>query len=155
MQPDLCHVLVSQHERNIMLFILSVVIAVVAFVAWRGAARKVKEGNLSLRSLATLAVLACALFSLVAVSQFLTQIPAGHVGVVDFFGIVSERTLPPGINVINPLARVHEFSVQTREHKEAMEVLSREGLTIGLEISVLVPAESGFRSTRVSNHRGG
>jgi prohibitin 1 len=120
-----------------MLFILSVLIAVVAFISWRAAARKVKQNLLSFRSLATISVLVFAFFVLVALSQFFTQIPAGHVGVVDFFGIVSDRTLPPGINAINPLANVHEFSVQTREHKETMEVLSREGLTIGLEISVL------------------
>ena len=120
-----------------MLFILSIVIAVVAFISWRAAAKKVKEGNPTFRSLATITVLVCVFFTVVALSQFLTQIPAGHVGVVDFFGIVSDRTLPPGINAVNPLARIHEFSVQTREHKETMEVLSREGLTIGLEISVL------------------
>jgi regulator of protease activity HflC (stomatin/prohibitin superfamily) len=120
-----------------MLFILSVVIALVALFAWRAAARKVKQNNPSFSSLVTVSVIAFMFFSVVAFVQFFTQIPAGHVGVVDFFGIVSEKTLPPGINVINPLARVHEFSVQTREHKEAMEVLSREGLTIGLEISVL------------------
>ena len=120
-----------------MLFLLSIVIAVVAFIAWRAAARKVKENNASFRALATLAMIAFLFFTVVGLMQFFTQIPAGHVGVVDFFGIVSDKTLPPGINVINPLARVHEFSVQTREHKEAMEVLSREGLSIGLEISVL------------------
>ena len=120
-----------------MLFILSILIAVVAFIAWRGATRKVKQNMLSFRSLATVSLIAFGFFVLVALSQFFTQIPAGHVGVVDFFGIVSEKTLPPGINAINPLATVHEFSVQTREHKESMEVLSREGLTIGLEISVL------------------
>ncbi|CAG0931636.1 hypothetical protein PLCT1_01850 [Planctomycetaceae bacterium] len=120
-----------------MLFILSVIIAVIAFIGWRAAARKVKQGNSSFRSLATVSVFVFAFFSIVTLSQFFTQIPAGHVGVVDFFGIVSDRTLPPGINTVNPLARVHEFSVQTREHKESMEVLSREGLTIGLEISVL------------------
>lgn len=120
-----------------MLFILSVIIAVIAFVVWRAAARKVKQNNLTYRSLATISVIVFAFFAVVTLSQFFTQIPAGHVGVVDFFGIVSERTLPPGINPVNPLARVHEFSVQTREHKESMEVLSREGLTIGLEISVL------------------
>lgn len=120
-----------------MLFILSVIIAVIAFVAWRAAAHKVKQNNPSFRSLATVSVIVFAFFTVVTLSQFFTQIPAGHVGVVDFFGIVSDRTLPPGINTVNPLARVHEFSVQTREHKETMEVLSREGLTIGLEISVL------------------
>jgi prohibitin 1 len=120
-----------------MLFILSVIIAIVAFIAWRAAARKVKENNLSFRALATLALIAFVLFVLVSLSQFFTQIPAGHVGVVDLFGIVSDKTLPPGINTVNPLSMVHEFSTQTKEHKESMEVLSREGLTIGLEISVL------------------
>ncbi len=120
-----------------MLFIFSIIIAVVALVAWRSAARKGKENNPSFRSLASVASLAFVVFILVALSQFFTQVPAGHVGVVDVFGIVSDRSLPPGINAVNPLARVHKFSVQTREHKEVMQVLSREGLTIGLEISVL------------------
>jgi regulator of protease activity HflC (stomatin/prohibitin superfamily) len=120
-----------------MLFILSVIIAIVAFIAWRAAARKVKENNLSFRALATLALIAFLLFAVVSLSQFFTQIPAGHVGVVDLFGIVSDKTLPPGINMVNPLSMVHEFSTQTKEHKESMEVLSREGLTIGLEISAL------------------
>jgi regulator of protease activity HflC (stomatin/prohibitin superfamily) len=57
--------------------------------------------------------------------------------VVDFFGTVSETPLKAGINSVNPFARVIKFSVQTTEHKEVMQVLSREGLTIGLEISAL------------------
>lgn len=74
---------------------------------------------------------------LLAVAQCFTIVPAGHVGVVDFFGIVSDRTLPAGINPVNPMAKIHKYSIQTKEHKEAMQVLSREGLTIGLEISAL------------------
>lgn len=35
------------------------------------------------------------------------------------------------------MAKVIKFSWQTQEHKENMQVLSREGLTIGLEISAL------------------
>jgi len=69
--------------------------------------------------------------------QCFTVVPAGHVGVVDFFGTVQDRPLPAGINLVNPLARVHKFSIQTKELKEMMQVLSREGLTIGLEISAL------------------
>jgi regulator of protease activity HflC (stomatin/prohibitin superfamily) len=38
---------------------------------------------------------------------------------------------------MNPLARAVKYSIQTKEHKETMQVLSQEGLTIGLEISVL------------------
>jgi regulator of protease activity HflC (stomatin/prohibitin superfamily) len=35
------------------------------------------------------------------------------------------------------LADVIKFSIQTKEHKETMQVLSREGLSIGLEISAI------------------
>jgi regulator of protease activity HflC (stomatin/prohibitin superfamily) len=45
--------------------------------------------------------------------------------------------LPAGIQPVNPMADVVKFSIQTKEHKETMQVLSREGLTINLEISVL------------------
>ncbi|MBI5021302.1 MAG: prohibitin family protein [Ignavibacteriales bacterium] len=74
---------------------------------------------------------------ILALSQFFSIIPAGYVGVVDFFGIVSDRTLGAGINTVNPMAKIQKYSIQTKEHKEAMQVLSREGLTIGLEISAL------------------
>lgn len=35
-----------------------------------------------------------------------TQVPAGHVGVIDLFGSVSDRVLDPGLHIVNPLARV-------------------------------------------------
>jgi len=65
-------------------------------------------------------------------------VPAGHVGVVDFFGRVSSRPLNPGINLVNPLAKVVMMSVRTVEDKEVMAVPSKEGLTIKLDISVLL-----------------
>lgn len=76
-------------------------------------------------------------FGILALGQCFTVIPAGHVGVVDFFGVVSENTLKSGINLVNPFARVIKFSVKTQEIKEDMDVPSKEGLTVGLEISVL------------------
>ncbi len=120
-----------------MIFILAIIIALVAFFVWQSAARKVRQNNTSYRPIATASLLAVIAFGIIALTQFFTQIPAGYVGVVDFFGIVSDNTLPAGINTVNPLARVIKYSIQTKEHKEAMQVLSREGLTIGLEISVL------------------
>jgi regulator of protease activity HflC (stomatin/prohibitin superfamily) len=51
--------------------------------------------------------------------------------------VVGEQTLRAGINPVNPLANVIKYSIQTQEHKETMQVLSREGLTIGLEVSAL------------------
>jgi regulator of protease activity HflC (stomatin/prohibitin superfamily) len=120
-----------------MLFILSVIIAVVALFVWKSAARKLAEKNLAYKGLSSVAGAVAGFFALLALIQCFTVVPAGNVGVVDFFGTVSEKGLPPGINFVNPLARVVKFSTQTQEHKEVMQVLSREGLTIGLEISAL------------------
>ncbi|MBX2992823.1 MAG: prohibitin family protein [Bacteroidetes bacterium] len=121
-----------------MLFILTLLIAIGAFLSWRSARQKVVQENnpLYARS-AGLAAAVGAFFTLATIAQAFTVIPAGHVGVVNFFGIVSPRTLPAGINLVNPLANVIKFSIQTKELKENMEVLSKEGLTIRLEISAL------------------
>ena len=70
-------------------------------------------------------------------AQAVRVVPAGHVGVIDFFGKVSSRTLSSGINLVNPLARVISLSIQTQEDKETMSVPSKEGLNVSLEISIL------------------
>jgi prohibitin 1 len=64
-------------------------------------------------------------------------VPAGHVGVKDFFGSVSSDALGPGIHVVFPLTRVERMSVQTQEIKEVAEVPSKEGLILNLETSLL------------------
>jgi regulator of protease activity HflC (stomatin/prohibitin superfamily) len=120
-----------------MIFILSVLVTIAALFVWRSAAKKVRQNNIAFRPVAIVSLLATVVCGILALTQCFTQVPAGHVGVVDFFGIVSGKTIPAGINLVNPLARVIKFSIQTKEHKETMQVLSREGLTIGLEISVL------------------
>jgi regulator of protease activity HflC (stomatin/prohibitin superfamily) len=64
-------------------------------------------------------------------------VPAGHVGVKDFFGSVSPDVLQPGVNLVVPFTRVHRMSIQTQEVKETAEVPSKEGLTMELEGSLL------------------
>ena len=64
-------------------------------------------------------------------------VPAGHVGVKDFFGQVSSETLPPGIRLVVPLTSVVKMSIQTQEIKEVAEVPSQEGLILSLETSLL------------------
>jgi prohibitin 1 len=121
-----------------MLFILCILIAVAAALAWSSARRHVvQQRNITYRGMMVVSGSVALVALLLALSQCFVVVPAGHVGVVDFFGIVSDRALPSGINVVNPMARIHKYSIQTKEHKETMQVLSREGLTIGLEISVL------------------
>ncbi len=119
-----------------MLFIFSLFVAGLAALAWQ-AARKRAQFNLMYRSSANLALAVMVLFIAVAISQFFTVVPAGHVGVVDFFGVVSDNTLKAGINAVNPMARVVKFSVKTQEIKETLDVPSREGLTVQLEVSAL------------------
>jgi len=71
------------------------------------------------------------------VTSTITIVKAGHVGVVDLFGRVSTYTLKSGLQIVNPLARVIQMSVQTLEIKERMEVPSKEGMTMVIEVSVL------------------
>ena len=120
-----------------MIFIVSLLMTVVAVVVWRIARKKARQNIIAFRSVANASALAAVVFGLLALVQCFTQIPAGHVGVVDFFGVVSDQTLRAGINPVNPMANVITYSIQTTEHKETMQVLSREGLTIGLEVSAL------------------
>jgi regulator of protease activity HflC (stomatin/prohibitin superfamily) len=111
-----------------MMFILSLIVLVVAvFTLKKG---KDQKWGKSIPLIITFSVL-------IAFSQFFTVVPAGHVGVVDFFGSVSDSSLKPGINFVNPLARVIKMSIQTQEIMETAQVPSKEGLNIVLDVSVL------------------
>ncbi|MFI5252748.1 MAG: prohibitin family protein [Bacteroidota bacterium] len=121
-----------------MLFIISIIIAVIAFIIWVNIRRESTESrSIGLRMSMNLSVFIGVLFTLIALSQSVTTIPPGHVGVVNFFGTVSDYTLKAGINMVNPLAEVIKMSIQTQEIKEVMDVPSKEGLSVQLEVSIL------------------
>jgi prohibitin 1 len=84
-----------------------------------------------------LAVIAVAALVLFVLANPIKVIPAGHVGVKDFFGIVSKNPLPPGVHLVFPMTRVVRMSTQTQQVKETAEVPSQEGLTMDLEASLL------------------
>jgi prohibitin 1 len=88
------------------------------------------------RGIVRLVVVAIVLILLLAGNP-ITVIPAGHVGVKDFFGSVSPNVLPPGVRFVFPFTRVVKMSIQTQEVKETAEVPSKEGLTMELEGSLL------------------
>jgi prohibitin 1 len=71
------------------------------------------------------------------ITSSVTIVKAGHVGVVDIFGRVKPETLKAGIQLVNPLARVIQMSIQTQEIKETMDVPSKEGMSMSIEVSVL------------------
>ena len=83
------------------------------------------------------AIIAAVLFVLLIIGGPIKVVPAGHVGVKDWFGRVSANVLPPGVNIVLPFTRVIKMSIQTQEVKETAEVPSKEGLVMDLEGSLL------------------
>lgn len=114
-----------------MLFILALLLAVVLFFAFRNLKKvgRILESRIS--------IIAATVFMILALIQGFTVVPAGTVGVIDFLGSVSDHTLKPGVNVVNPMARVIKYSFKTQEVQENMTVPSKEGLSVQLEISLL------------------
>jgi prohibitin 1 len=82
-----------------------------------------------------------ALLGLIVLSKSVVQVPAGYVGVQSLFGRVYDGALQPGLHVINPLAAVVKMDTRTQSIKEEAQVPSREGLTIGTDVSILFRLE--------------
>jgi regulator of protease activity HflC (stomatin/prohibitin superfamily) len=114
-----------------MLFLISFAAAIVALLVYINAKKKFNKAE------STFSLVGFLIASLIALMQCFTMIPAGGVGVIDFFGYVSDKTLKPGVNLVNPMANVVKFSIKTQEIKETMNVPSKEGLSVQLEISLL------------------
>ncbi|MCH7722146.1 MAG: prohibitin family protein [Bacteroidetes bacterium] len=119
-----------------MLFVIALIAIVVAFFVYKNAKkrRSKQEANFALIGIAVAAV--------ITISQFWTIIPAGHTGVIDFLGNVSDETLKPGVSLVNPMAKIEKMSIKTQELKEMMSVPSKEGLSVNLEISLLFKLNS-------------
>ena len=122
-----------------MLFLVALLVAVVAVVAVRKLAVEADDPLRAHAARSARAVLALVIVGAVVVAfvQLVRIVPAGHVGVVDLFGVVRPDSLKAGLHLVNPLARVLPMSVKTQEIKELMEVPSKEGLTMQLEVSAL------------------
>ncbi len=78
------------------------------------------------------------------------QIEAGYVGVQVLFGKVQQNVLYEGLNFVNPFVEVKQMSIQTqnytmsghtdessREQDDAIRVLSRDGLEVTIDLTVL------------------
>jgi len=77
------------------------------------------------------------LLAIMVLKRTIVVIPAGHVGVVSFFGKVSDTPLEAGLRLMNPLAHVIKMSIRTEELTETASVPSKEGLTIDLDATLL------------------
>lgn len=114
-----------------MAVVIAVAMVILGVIMLVGKPNKQIQNQKSMGILLILASLGVILYKSIVV------VPAGHVGVVDFFGIVSKTSLKPGINLVNPFAKVEKMSVKTQEIKEVATVPTKEGLSISLEVSVL------------------
>jgi prohibitin 1 len=119
-----------------MLFIIALVAAVVAFFVYKNAKKRMNKSE------ASFALMGVVVALVIAITQCWTIIPAGHTGVIDFLGNVSDNTLKPGVNLVNPMAKIEKMSIKTQELKEMMSVPSKEGLSVDLEISLLFKLNS-------------
>ena len=85
-----------------------------------------------------------------ALTSSIRQIDAGQVGVISLFGNVSDRSLNSGLNLVNPLADVSEFDIQTQNYTmsaahdegqkqgdDAIRVLTADGLEVVIDLTVL------------------
>lgn len=84
------------------------------------------------------------IFILFLIGNPITIVPAGNVGVKDFFGMVSKKALTPGIHLVIPFTKVIKISVRTQEMLEMAEVPSREGLIMNLDVSFLFHLDEKF-----------
>ena len=119
-----------------MLFIIALIAAVVAFFIYKNAKKRFQKSE------STFAIIGFIVALFISLLQIFTIIPAGHTGVIDFLGYVSDNTLKPGVNIVNPMANVEKMSIKTQELKELMNVPSQEGLSVELEISLLYKLDS-------------
>jgi len=84
------------------------------------------------------------------IKGFYVIVPAGNVGVYELFGKVRDEELQPGFHFKNPLARVIPMSTRTQYYTmsiasnegqrlgdDSITALTKEGLTISLDITVL------------------
>ncbi|MBD2693044.1 prohibitin family protein [Anabaena catenula] len=71
-----------------------------------------------------------------SISRLLVTVPPGNVGIVNLFGKVSDNTLDSGVHVVNPFAKVLNFSTRLKDIKENIDTTSQEGLSLNLDVSL-------------------
>lgn len=115
-------------------FIVSLLTTLIATLVYLNSGRVDDERNrLAVRTVAGLigivSILAC-------ISRGLVIVPPGNIGVANLFGKVSDNTLNPGVNLVNPLTKVLNFSTRLKDIKENVDASSQEGLNLNLDVSL-------------------
>lgn len=96
---------------------------------------KEEEFVLNKTRVAVATMIAAAVISLIVVFATWTTIPPGHVGVVQTWGELSEKTLPPGLHFIAPWRSVLPVDCRQQIDQETSSIPSAEGLACQLGVS--------------------
>jgi len=121
------------------MFVIAILVLVVSLIALTTSGSFVnKHEGSDYSGLVKIFASAGIVFALVlGFSTLVRIVPAGHVGIVDLWGNVDEQARKSGINLVNPFVNLVIMDVQTQELKETMQVPSKEGLTMQVDISIL------------------
>lgn len=98
----------------------------------------------------TIIAVVVALVVIILLVNMIIIIDAGETGVYHLFGKVRDKELSSGIHLINPLANITTMSIRTNEYTmsiaygegkrsqaDEIQALTKEGLTVDLDITVL------------------
>lgn len=130
-------------------FIFFVIVGVIALLI---RSRYTETSNTRIDMHKTYGIVSKVAFGLAVVFLILASavvVPAGNVGVQVFFGNVSDDGLESGFHVVNPLMEINNMDVRTqaytmsavheegqKQRDDAIEVLTSDGLTLKLEVTV-------------------
>ncbi|MEA5601375.1 SPFH domain-containing protein [Nostoc sp. UHCC 0252] len=117
-----------------MSFIVSLLTSLIATLVYLNTGKISGErSRLAVRAI-TILIGSIAVFN--SISRLLVIVPPGNVGVVNLFGQVDEKTLAPGVHLVNPFNKVLNFSTRLKDVKENVDVTSQEGLSLNLDVSL-------------------
>lgn len=128
----------------IALIIFFAIVAIIVTQLKKSAANTATSKMLGVvRNVAFIGILGTIIFSSIA------QVGAGQTGVQVLFGSVQERTLPSGLNIVNPLVSVESMDIKTQAYTmsstqdegsqtndDAISTLSSDGLTLRLDLTI-------------------
>jgi prohibitin 1 len=67
----------------------------------------------------------------------LAYVPPGHVGVLTFFGKITDQVLSEGTHFVNPFKINHVLSIRTQSQEEHTSTPSSEGLNLEIDTSLI------------------
>jgi regulator of protease activity HflC (stomatin/prohibitin superfamily) len=128
----------------IALIIFFAIVAIIVTQLKKSAANTATSKMLGVvRNAAFIGIAGTIIFSSIA------QVGAGQTGVQVLFGSVQERTLPSGLNIVNPLVSVELMDIKTQAYTmssvqdegsqtndDAISTLSSDGLTLRLDLTI-------------------